>query len=483
MSYAVLRAPDFALQALRRGRPELHGRPVGLCAGEGRHAIVAEASAEAKGVEPGLAVSLAAARCPGLILAERDPDAEVECQRLLLAAAFTLSPRVESTQAGCCTADLRGADPEGTARRMPACLTELARAGLSARIGVASTPILAAYAARLAEPVLFVDDPAGFLRPLPLAWAGPSPAQEEILGQWGIRTLGALAALPKAEVGRRLGPAGASLWERAAGQEVRILRTVEPPRVFAAEWPYEPPVEAMEPLLFRLRRFAERLAFELRASGWVASELSLTLLLEDDGEHRRKFPLAEPSSDVDGWMRVVSAHLETVRTAARVSGVRLVASPARPPQRQDGLFDTPLNDPAAFWENLARVGAVVGPERVGTPVPADTHRPDALDMARPAAAIPPAGEPPVHPPMGPALRRFRPAWPVRVSLEGARPAALSGDRGAGAIRAARGPWLASGDWWRPDAWARETWQVELETGELYQLARTSDGWRIEGIWD
>ncbi len=483
MNYAALCAPDFALQALRRSHPGLAGRPVALLGGEGRHAVVMEVSAEAREVTPGLAAALALARCPSLMLRTRDPGAEVESQRLLLAAAFTLAPRVEATAAGCCTIDLRGAEPAGAERRMRAGVAELARAGLAVRIGAARTPLLAAYAARRADPVLVVTDPGALLRTLPLAWAEPAPAQAEILGQWGLRTLGDLTALPKAEVGKRLGAEGVALWERAAGETERVLRLVAPPQTFAAEWPYEPPVESMEPLLFSLRRFAERLAFELRAAGFVAEALSLTLRLEDETDYRRKFQLPEPNGDVEGWLRILAAHLETVRTAARVAGVRLVAAPARPPEKQAGLFDTALRDPHAFWENLARVGAVVGPERIGTPVSAESHRPDTLAMAKPAAAVPAAAEAPVHPPQGLVLRRFRPPWAVRVRRTGPRPAALAGGRCGGEVRAARGPWFASGDWWRPDGWATETWQVELATGGIYQLVRVAEGWRVEGIWD
>ena len=292
---------------------------------------------------------------------------------------------------------------------------ELARAGLPLRIGAGATPLLASYAARCAGPVLVVDDPEGFLRPLPLAFAEPTPGQQEILRGWGIGTLGALTALPKAEVGRRMGAEGVLLWERAAGQSERVLRLVEPARSFAAEWAYEPPVESIEPLLFKLRRFAERIALELRGAGFVAEKLSLTLLLEDGTDRRREFRLPEPGASVDGWLRVLNEHLATVRTDARIAGVRLVAAPARPLERQEGLFDAGLRDPAAFWENLARVAAIVGDDRVGTPVPLDTHRPDAFVMERPAEAVEPPASAPVHPACGPTLRRFRPPWPVRVA--------------------------------------------------------------------
>jgi len=483
MNYAVLSVPDFSLHALRRGDPGLCGRAVALVAGDGRRARVAEVSPEARGVAPGLAAALAMSRCPGIILRQRDPAAEVEAHRLLLAAAFTLAPRVESTCGGCCTVDLQGADPARTEALMRLLAAELAVAGLPARIGAGTTPLLASYAARCAEPVLVVRDPANFLAPLPLAFADPAPGQDAILRGWGIGTLGALTALPKAEVGRRLGAEGVLLWERAAGETTRVLRLVEPARSFAAEWAYEPPVESTEPLLFKLRRFAERIALELRGAGFVAERLSLTLLLEDGTDHRREFRLPEPGADVAGWLRVLDGHLGTVRTDARVAGVRLVAAPARPPQRQDGLFDTGLRDPASFWENIARIAAIVGDERVGTPAPVDTHRPDAFVLEKPAEAVAFSAGAPVHPPCGPTLRRFRPPWPVRVLCDAGSPARLEGGRLEGGVRAALGPWRSAGDWWKPQAWAVETWQVEMAGGGVYQLARTDGGWSVEGMLD
>ena len=482
MNYAVLRIADFALHALRRSEPALAGRPVALVAGEGRKAVLTEVSPEAAGIEPGFTVTLAMARCPGILLRTREPDAEVEAQRLLLAAAFTLSPRVEATAAGSCTVDLQGAQADRTEAAVRLRLAELAQAGLPARAGVGATPLLAGYAAQAAEPVLIVRDPGAFLRPLPLAVAEPTPAHAEILRGWGLKVLGDLTALTKADIGQRLGAEGVALWERAAGETTRVLRLVEPPKSFVAQWAYEPPVESMEPLLFKLRRVAERIAFELRAANFVAEALTLTLLLEDETDHRRNFRLPEPGADVESWLRVLQTHLDGLRTAARVTGVRLSAAPARPPLKQDGIFDTGLTDPQAFWENLARLGALVGDDRVGTPVLRDSHRPDAFVLEKPAETVPAPAPPLLHPPKGPVLRRFRPPRAVRVELAEARPIAVTGPV-TGRLRAAAGPWRVSGEWWMPGSWAVETWQVELAAGGLYQLARTAEGWWLEGILD
>ena len=484
MRYAVIRAKDFALQALRRGDPALAGRPVALVCGEGRRAVVTEVSPEADGVEAGIPAALAFARCPGIILRSRDPSAEVEAQRLLIAAAFSLSPRVEATAPGACTVDLQGADPQRAWGRAQALAAELAMAGLSVAVGFGRTPLLSSYAAEHAMAGLAVlEDERAFLSVLPLAAALPSPPQAEILARWGLRTCGELTALPKGEIGARLGAGGVALWERAAGETVRVLRPVEPAKTFAAQWDYEPPVDSVEPLLFRLRRFAERIALELRGAGFVAERVTLALLMEDGTDYRREFRLPEPGADVDGWMRVLAAHLESVRTAARIAGARLTAAPARPPEKQDGLFDTGLRDPQTFWENLARLGAIVGSDRVGTPVPADSHRPDAFTLEKPQEAVPaPEGQPP-HPQRGPALRRFRPARPLSVEMDGFRPRRLEGGDLRDTVAACRGPWRESGDWWKPDCWAREVWCVELAGGGLYQIARTAAGWVVEGMLD
>ena len=482
MKFAVLWVPQFALRAVLRGEPALAGRPVALVTGEGRQAVIAEAAPEAARVTPGLAVALAVARCPGLQLRARDPAAEVEAQRLLLAAAFALSPRVESTAAGCCTADLQGADGARTEAAMHRLVRELRPLGLPVCIGAGDTPRLARYAAQRAGPVLIVRARADFLRPLPLALAEPTPTQAAVLQGWGIATFGELTALPKGEIGRRLGPAGVALWERASGESPPVLRLAEPARTFAAAWLHEPPVEFVEPLLFRLRRFAERLALELRGAGLVAEALALTLQLEDGTEHYRRFRLPEPGADADSWLRVLQTHLDTVRLKERVAGGRLVATPARPEQRQDGLFDTGLSDPAAFWENLARLAALVGDDRVGTPVRSDSHAPDAWWLERPAVAVPAPEAPPVHPARGGVLRRFRPALPVCVTWAETGPVALDGAV-RGDVRARVGPCRLDGDWWKPGGWAVELWQVELTGGGIYQLSRRDGAWRVEGVLD
>jgi protein ImuB len=482
MSFAVLLIPNFSLHAVVRSEPGLQGKPVALIEGEGRKAAVVQVSRDAEGVTPGLAVSLAMARCPALVFRPRDVQAEADARRLLLAFAFSLSPRVEVSGTEYCTVDLQGADALHTEMTLQRCIAELSRAGLPAKAGTGPTPLLALYAAQQAEPILIVNNVRNFLSGLPLAIADPTPEQTDVLHGWGIRTLGEFTRLSKAEIGRRLGTDGVALWERAAGEATRPLKLTPPSQSFAAAWDYEPGIENIEPLFFKLQRYAECLALELRSAGFVAESLALTFQLEDESDYRREYRLAEPGTDIESWLKVMHSQLESLTLPARVISVRFVAKPTRPLVKQDGLFDTGLRDPHAFWENIARVEALLGAGQIGTPACLNTWRPDAFAIERPAECVPVAGPPPVHPPRGGLLRRFRPPEQALVILENGRPSGISGYIN-GRFRDVAGPWRASGDWWHPDAWAIETWHVEMDSGALYQLSRTPTGWFIDGHLD
>jgi len=514
--FAVLHIADFALHAVLRTGPDATDRPAALFAAQQKKSLVlaATASARAGGIELGMTAPQAAARCPGLLIRTPCAAAETEARAALLAVAFTLSPLVEETAPGVCTADLKGhgvssgvGPPGGRAGRPPdgpatnpaallrsaaAAVSALAQLGLPATAGLGRTPLLALYAAQAAAartpapatpapPALFllgepteasgcdaapetipfptvptavrlITDEASFLAPLPLAVAAPPPELAAVFTSWGVRTLGDLTALPRDELIRRFGHAGLALWQRATGGEVRPLHPAVPPQRFAAALEFEDALETLEPLLFILRRLLDRLTLELHAAQLVAAELELTLQLADDARHTRAFRLPEPTADGELLFRALHTHLETLQTAAAITAVDLRIAPARPLVRQHGLFDTGLRDPHGFAETLARVAALVAEGRVGTPRLADTHRPDTVHLAPPPAVVPPPAPPPVHPELGPPLRRFRPPLPANLEFtpHERQPTYVWTAEFHGAIRHLRGPWRSNGDWWEQD---------------------------------
>jgi protein ImuB len=542
VSHAVLHVADFSLQAVVRTRADLGGKPVALLDDRRKPAVVMQAGARARadGVTAGLTATQAMARSADLVLLTRSAAAEQEAEAALLAVAWSVAPRVERTAAGICTIDLAGKAAATHVRHGRAAVERLRRFGLEATAGIARTPFLALTAARLAgiiwsdvgpdlasgpsetggrkpgaekgnhrprarrDPtgersagerrpyaiqersarfVLEVQDERGFLSPLPLSLVDPPPDLAAILTGWGIRTLGALTALPKPEVGRRLGQAGIELWERAAGETDRPIEPCAPDATFAAALELEHEVETLEPLLFILRRLVDRLALQLTQADLVAAELALELRLADETAYQRGFRLPEPTASPDILFRALQTHLETLHTASAIQGVRLAITPTRPLVRQHGLFDTGLRDPHGFAETLARVAAVVGRDRVGTPGLEPTHRPDAFFLEKPVDVVGPAPPPPILPPLGLPLRRFRPPVEAEVTASPPGPAFVRCRIVRGEVLRRRGPWRRSGEWWKPERWAGEEWDVELARGGLFRLSLRAGQWWVEGMYD
>jgi protein ImuB len=484
-AYAVIHIPGFALQAVLRAEPGLAGQPVALSRTDKPVVAFCTKAAHLAGVRPGQSLPQAVARCATLVVRPPQAGLEREAEAMLLATAFGVSSQVELTAAGVVTLDL-AVLPEP--RRLPAlhqALGELAAVGFEAAAGFATTPLLAFYAACQAAPGEVLTGTPTLLAPLPLAVADPTPEQAAILHQWGVRTLGQFTALKKADVTHRLGRAGLDLWERASGGRARPLQIKAMPREFCAAQDCEHELETLEPLLFLFRRFVDRLACELRNAHLAAQALELTLKLADDTHHAHLIRLPEPVADPEILFRALQAYLETVRTSAAIQGVRLRVVPERSLVRQRGLFDGGLRDPHGFADTLARVMALAGSDRVGTPVAEDTHRSDAFKLVAPSPTLEMPPQRFSHPPRGLALRRHRPPLPATVELQGIQPAFIWTTGRQGGVRAAAGPWHASGDWWEASrAWQREEWDVELVTGGIYRLVRLpGQGWFVEGEYD
>src|SRR5438094_1803381 len=320
-----------------------------------------------------------------------------------------------------------------------------------------------------------------------------------ILHKWGIHTLGQLAALDKQQLGARLGPEAVRMWERANGQSNRLLKLVRPPESFEERFEFENEIETAEPLLFILRRFLEQLAVRLRALYLVAKELTLRITFANKQCYERVFKIPQPTNNVDLLFRMLHTHLENFKSEYPIVGVALSAQPIRPAREQFGLFETTLRNPHQLSETLARLTALLGADRVGTPVLEETHRPDAFHLepfcwqqpgrttsmssrysSDATERVPPIS---INPTSRVALRRFRPAVSASVFLSENVPADVRSANVRGKVAEQRGPYLASGNWWDETAWARAEWDLQLADGVICRSYESDEGWEVDGIYD
>lgn len=551
--FAVISIQNFALQALLRNEPELRGRAVALVEsikGNIAKSFILECNraAEAAGVYPGITAPQAQARCKELVLKSRSPAAERSATEILLQTAYVFSPNIEDTAPGVCTIDLRGlnfgnseatnkwerttngdvlfvstAAHDHTAQQSfnflgnnlecgdeslhsksllelwgGTIVSALRQLGLEAQLGIAVTPNLALLAARAAMPVLVIERTEEFFHSLPIAALEPTPPVLDVLKRWGIHTAGAFLALGRDAIAERLGAEALQLFHRASEHTVRPLNILVPPDTFEEQMDFEAHIETIEPLLFVLRRFVEQLATRIALTYRVVAELRLTLALESGAPYERTLKVPAPTANVETLFRMLHTHLENVRTDAPIQSLRLAALPVRAEGQQFGLFESALRDPNHFHETLARLAALLGAERVGTPVAEPTHRPDAFRMKTPefGDSQSPIDNRETRSPKPEArskseirsatalcLRRFRSPLHAEVEMKDGQPTFISTLAMSARIRRVRGPWCTSGTWWDPRRWSRQEWDVETDKGEVWRVRNADGDWLVEGIYD
>src|SRR5436309_6661640 len=310
-----------------------------------------------------------------------------------------------------------------------------------------------------------------------------------ILHKWGIHTLGQLAALDKEQLGARLGPEAIRMWERANGRSNRLLKLIRPPESFEESFEFEREIETAEPVLFMLRRSLEQLAVRLAAIYLVAKELTLRITFANSRQdepavagkesYERVFKIPQPTNDVDLLFRMLQTHLENFRSEHPIVAVALSAEPIKAAGEQFGLFETTLRNPHQLSETLARLTALLGGDRIGTPVLEETHRPDAFRMQPFSwAAVESAVPSGVNHQSGSdsytlrtahataALRRFRPVMSTSVLLDEDNPRHVRSAEMSGKVIDERGPYFLSGNWWDEKSWSRAEWDLQLQNGEL-----------------
>src|SRR5215831_228038 len=312
-----------------------------------------------------------------------------------------------------------------------------------------------------------------------------------ILHKWGIHTLGQLATLNKEQLAARLGSEAIRMWERANGQSNRVLKLIRPPESFKESFEFEREIETVEPLLFILRRFLEQLAVRLAGIYLVPKELILRITFTNKQSYERVFKIPQPTNDVDLLFRMLQTHLENFRSEHPIVAVALSAEPIKPAGEQFGLFETTLRNPHQLSETLARLTALVGADRIGTPVLEETHRPDAFRMQpflwAVVSAVPSGQRSDSHglrtAHATAALRRFRPAVSASVLQDENTPTHFRGAEMSGKIIEQRGPYLLFGNWWDEKSWGHAEWDLQLENGEVVRCHESEGTWKADGIYD
>ncbi len=491
---ACLYVPDFPLAALLRVQPELRGEPVAVADGDGpRASLLAVSSAAARhGITADLTAAQAMAIDAGLVVHHASPDMRRAAQAALCDAAESFSPRVEDAGAGIAYLDLDGLGAlfESESQLANALVQRAAHLGLAAQVGVAGSKVAAALAARHGGGVAVIPrgEEWSFLAPVPVELLEPSPELRVSLQRWGIRCIGDLASLAASAVGARLGPEGVQLVRRARGEDAYPLVPRSLPLHFEEGVDLDYGIDTVEPLLFLLRGLLDRLTARVAVRGFLCGDLRLSLRLATRGRDERTVTVAAPSNEVKTLLTLARLHLEAHPPSAAIEALRVTAIPERLRAAQLDLFRPNGPAPTRLAVTLARLTAICGADRVGTPAVADSHRPDAYGLngghlpsaishtpaTRDGSAVIPL-----------ALRALRPPRAIEVFCERDQPEFVRGKDFAGRVVHAAGPWRVQGDWWSDGCYARDYYDAQLSDGCVYRLYRdhATQSWFVDGVYD
>ncbi|HKR12835.1 MAG TPA: hypothetical protein VJT15_12320 [Pyrinomonadaceae bacterium] len=323
----------------------------------------------------------------------------------------------------------------------------------------------------------------------------------ETLRLWGIRTFEDFASLPVTGVSERLGQEGIRLQQLAAGKTERHLKVKQPAPVFANSIELDHALYELEPLSFIFARLLNQLCAALNAYALATNELTVQMQLENKTSHDRTLSLPHPMRDHKVFLKLLVLEMEKHPPPSAVKAVAIACDPVKPRVIQNGLFVPLAPAPDKLELTLSRLGKLVGDENIGSPVLVDTHRPDAFNLKRfelrnskfesrnSQSAI--RNSPSVL-----GFRMFRPPLRAVVQVERGLPSQISAwgkQRSVyGRVVNVAGPWRTTGDWWRGDGWARDEWDVAIESGKpgaeqqaIYRIYKelNNGAWFVEGNYD
>jgi protein ImuB len=493
--YACIHAAEFPAQAVLRLRPDLHAEPVAVIEGRPPQEFVCAMNHHAlrKGVALGM-VRLDVEGLGGVRQLARSPETEASARAVLLECAARFSPRIEDASHG--TACAFGLDITGSERLFgsPVQLADRLRSALASagfRVSVAVSTNYHAARMKAASTrgiaVIAEGEEAASLAKLPITTLVLAEEPNDTFALWGIRTLGELAALPEVELITRLGP-DARVWrELACGLHPHMFQPIEPEFTLREFCEFETHIEQMDSLLFIGARMIDSLVARPADRALCLALLTARMQLEGNHAHQLVLRPAIPSTDRKFLLKLLQLEIAAHPPPAAVVSLELTAEAGRSSTVQLGLFAPQTPDPSRLDVTLARLRAIVGDDRVGSPILEDTHRPGSFLMEAFAVGANALEFEPDARRM--ALRRIRPPLPVRVVQRAAQPAEFRDRENRYQVTAAYGPWRTSGSWWSAGEWNLEEWDILAARNNGASVAcllvcdRTHNEWRLEAFYD
>jgi DNA polymerase-4 len=288
--------------------PELRRKPLVVGGDPHGRGVVATANYEARrfGIRSAMSAAEALRRCPNAVFLRPRHHLYREYSKAVWSTVRGVVPTVERTGLDEGYLDVGEVACDFLeARKIAEAVQAAVRAAteLTCSLGVASSKVVAKIASDRRKPGGLTVVPAGRERAFLASFdvrllPGVGPRSEERLRAAGVTTIGALAALPDADLRRLLpGKLGPLLRDRARGIDPRPLDLSSERVSYSQEETFERDVADRERLHAELRGMAERLGELLRRDRMNARTITTKLRYGDFSIRSRSTTLAAGTDD------------------------------------------------------------------------------------------------------------------------------------------------------------------------------------------
>ena len=291
--------------------PELRHVPTAVCGDpNSRHGIILAKNEPAKklGVRTAETIWQARQKCPGLVLLPAHHDLYRAYSKQVNAVYDRFTDLIEpfgideSWLDVTNTLHLFGGDPKALADRIRNTVRE--ELGLTISVGVSFNKVFAKLGSDYKKPdattVISREDFREIVWPLPvtdLLFVGRAAAR--VLGQYGVTTIGELAAFGQKALVELLGKQGGQLWEYANGLEhspVAPAGTYTPPKSVGNGETFPRNLTRKDEVGRGVAVLADEVAVRLRKHGMKAGTLQLTIRDPQFKDICRQRPLDAPAN-------------------------------------------------------------------------------------------------------------------------------------------------------------------------------------------
>jgi DNA polymerase-4 len=335
--------PHFPWRCELQRRPDIAGRPAIVTYTEGSQRLVLEHSPDLEGLQPDMLLPPALARYGDAVLIQADMPYYRSVWIKILDELENISPLVEDAELGCAYIGVDGLHliyPDDGV--ITDAVREAVPETLPPRMGIAGNKFLAYLAARRCPPGghrVLTGDIASFLKDLPGDVLPVSMKSRGRLRDFGLTTLGQIAALPPGPFQSQFGPEGKRIWELAGGIDTTPLypRFMEE---FIEESASLPSVTvSLDAILVATESLLDRLFAGNALKGRGIRGLALWTRTWNSEHWKRNINFKEPAMDVRSAISRVKRVLEDYPQPGPVEQVGLhITALGYPRGRQKSLF-------------------------------------------------------------------------------------------------------------------------------------------------